>query len=76
MLNIVHSCKENLIQSKYFLQLYKATINLIVTSSNTYELKEYAKKLNEQTKDVVFRSIDKGIKFNLGELIDEICNNL
>jgi len=49
---------------------------LIVTSSNTYELKEYAKKLNDQTKDVVFRSIDKGIKFNIGELIDEICNNL
>ena len=47
MYNIVKSCRENLIRNRHFLKLYKEIINLIVTSSNSHELKEYAKKLDE-----------------------------
>lgn len=42
----------------------------------SHDVKEYSKQVDELLKDVVFRSLDKGLEFNLDDLIDSICEKL
>ena len=76
MFNIVKSCKESILRYKHFLDIFGRIIDLIGTSVASTDVKEYAKKVDDQLKDVVYRSLDKGLKFDLDLLIDAICEKL
>lgn len=76
MFNIVKSCKESILRYKHFLDIFGRIIDLIGTSVASTDVKEYAKKVDDQLKDVVYRSLDKGLKFDLDQLIDAICEKL
>jgi hypothetical protein len=39
-------------------------------------VKEYSKKVDDHLKDVVYRSLDKGLEFNLDQLVNAICSML
>ena len=65
MFNIVKSCKESILRYKHFLDIFGRIIDLIGTSVASTDVKEYAKKVDDQLKDVVYRSLDKGLKFDL-----------
>jgi len=40
------------------------------------DVKDYSKKVDDLLKDVVYRSLDKGLMFDLDQLIDSICERL
>ena len=40
------------------------------------DVKEYSKKVDDHLKDVVYRSLDKGLEFNLDQLVNAICMKL
>lgn len=40
------------------------------------DVKDYSKKVDDLLKDVVRRSLIKGLLFNLDQLIDAICEKL
>lgn len=75
MYNLLKSCKEAILRYRHFLEIFSRIIDLIGTSLAS-DVKEYAKKVDEQLKDVVCRSLDKGLKFELDNLIDAICDKL
>lgn len=58
-----------------FLQIFDKIINLIGTSTNS-DVKDYSKKVDDLLKDVVYRSLDKGLLFDLDQLIEAICEKL
>ena len=39
-------------------------------------MKDYSKKVDDLLKDVVYRSLDKGLLFDLDQLIEAICEKL
>ena len=64
MFNIVKICKEAILRYKHFLDIFDRIIDLIsITISN--EVKVYAMKVDDLLKDVVYRSLDKGLLFDL-----------
>lgn len=75
MYNIVKTCKEAILRYKHFLDIFDRIIGLIGTTFNN-DVKEYSKKVDDILKDVVYRSLDKGLMFNLDQLIDAICMKL
>jgi vacuole morphology and inheritance protein 14 len=75
MFNIVKTCKEAILRSKDFLDIFDRIICLIETTMS-HDVKEYSKKVDDLLKDVVYRSLDKGLMFNLDQLIDAICTKL
>jgi hypothetical protein len=40
------------------------------------DVKDHSKKVDDLLKDVVYRSLDKGLMFDLDQLIDTICEKL
>jgi hypothetical protein len=40
------------------------------------DVKDHSKKVDDLLKDVVYRSLDKGLMFDLDLLIDAICDKL
>jgi len=58
------------------LDIFNRIIDLIGTPVTSVDVKDYARKVDEQLKDVVYRSLDKGLKFDLDKLIDAICDKL
>lgn len=64
MFNIVKTCKEAILRSKDFLDIFDRIICLIETTMS-HDVKEYSKKVDDLLKDVVYRSLDKGLMFNL-----------
>jgi len=75
MFNIVKICKEAILRYRNFLQIFDKIINLIGTSTNS-DVKDYSKKVDDLLKDVVYRSLDKGLLFDLDQLIEAICEKL
>ena len=75
MYNIVKTCKEAILRYKHFLDIFDRIIGLIGTTFSN-DVKEYSKKVDDILKDVVYRSLDKGLMFNLDQLIDAICMKL
>ena len=75
MFNIVKTCKEAILRYKYFLDIFDKIIGLIGTTLSN-DVKDYSKKVDDLLKDVVYRSLDKGLMFNLDQLIDAICEKL
>ena len=64
MFNIVKICKEAILRYKHFLDIFDRIIDLIsITISN--EVKVFAMKVDDLLKDVVYRSLDKGLLFDL-----------
>lgn len=76
MSTIVWACKEAILRYRHFLDIFSRVIDLIGTPSASSDAKEYAKGVDAQLKDVVCRSLDKGPKFDLDQLIDAICDKL
>jgi len=75
MFNIVKICKEAILRYKHFLDIFDRIIDLIsITISN--EVKVFAMKVDDLLKDVVYRSLDKGLLFDLDQLIVAICEKL
>ena len=64
MYNILKTCKDAILRYKGFLDIFKRIINLIENTQNN-DVKEYSKKVDDHLKDVVYRSLDKGLEFNL-----------
>lgn len=64
MFNIVKTCKEAILRYKYFLDIFDKIIGLIGTTLSN-DVKDYSKKVDDLLKDVVYRSLDKGLMFNL-----------
>ena len=75
MFNIVKICKEAILRYRNFLQIFDKIINLIGTSTNS-DVKDYSKKVDDLLKDVVYRSLDKGLLFDLDQLIEAIANQM
>lgn len=57
MFNIIKICKEAFLQYKEFLTVFNEIINLLM-SVNT-EVKEWAKKVDELLKDIVYKTLIK-----------------
>jgi hypothetical protein len=57
MFNIIKICKEAILQSKDFLKVFDEVIDLI-TDVNS-EVREWAKKVDDLLKDVVYASLIK-----------------
>mgnify|MGYP006104150403 CR=1 FL=1 len=64
MFNIVKTCKEAILRYRDFLEIFDRIVGLIGTSLST-EVKDYSKKVDDLLKDVVYRSLDKGLVFDL-----------
>lgn len=64
MFNIVKTCKEAILRYKYFLDIFDRIIGLIGTTLSN-DVKDFSKKVDDLLKDVVYRSLDKGLMFNL-----------
>jgi hypothetical protein len=62
--NIVMASKEGILQDKFFLEIFNSMIQLIC-SSNDNNVREHSKKVDDLLKDTVYRSLDKGINFDL-----------
>ena len=75
MFNIVKICKEAILRYKHFLDIFDKVIGLIGTTMSN-DVKDYSKKVDDLLKDVVYRSLDKGLMFDLDKLIDAICEKL
>ena len=74
MFNIVKICKEAILKDKNFPQVFDELVALIADPSN--EVKDSARKLDDQLKDIVYASLIKNQLFDLGMLLDKICNKL
>jgi len=48
---------------------------LIGTTMNN-DVKEHSRKVDDLLKDIVYRSLDRGLMFDLDRLIDAICDTL
>jgi hypothetical protein len=75
MFNIIKTCKEAILRYKDFLDIFDRVICLIETTVYN-DVKEHSRKVDDLMKDVVYRSLDKGLLFNLDQLIDAICYKL
>jgi hypothetical protein len=64
MFNIIKTCKEGVLRYKHFLDIFDKIIGLIGTTLSN-DVKDYSKKVDDLLKDVVYRSLDKGLMFNL-----------
>ena len=73
--NIMKICKEAILRYKHFLDIFHEVINLIATTMSN-DVKDHSKKVDDLLKDVVYRSLDKGLMFDLDLLIDAICEKL
>lgn len=73
--NIMKICKEAILRYKHFLDIFHEIINLIATTMSN-DVKDHSKKVDDLLKDVVYRSLDKGLMFDLDLLIDAICDKL
>ena len=60
---------------KHFLDIFDKIIGLIGTTMSN-DVKDHSKKVDDLLKDVVYRSLDKGLMFDLDQLIDAICEKL
>lgn len=61
MFNIIKICKEAILQSKDFLKVFDEVIDLI-TDVNS-EVREWAKKVDDLLKDVVYASLIKYLSY-------------
>ena len=61
--------KEAILRYRNFLQIFDKIISLIGQSTNS-DVKDYSKKVDDLLKDVVYRSLDKGLLFDLDQLIE------
>ena len=75
MFNIVKTWKEATLRYRGFLEIFDNIVGLIGTTLSN-EVKDYSKKVDDLLKDVVYRSLDKGLVFDLDQLIDAICAKL
>ena len=75
MYNIVMICKESILRQKRFLEIFDHVIGLI-SSSHDNNVKDHSKKVDDLLKDTVYRSLDRGLMFDLDQLINAICENL
>jgi hypothetical protein len=75
MYNILKTCKEGILRYKDFLDIFSSIIYLIEKSPSN-DVKEYSKKVDENLKDVVYRSLDRGLDFDLDKLVNRICQML
>lgn len=57
MFNIIKICKEAFLQYKDFLTVFNEIIGLLMSMST--EVKEWAKKVDELLKDVVYKTLIK-----------------
>lgn len=57
MFNIIKICKEAILQDKQFFEIFDEIIDLI--SDFHSEIKDWAKKVDDLLKDVVFTSLSK-----------------
>jgi vacuole morphology and inheritance protein 14 len=73
--NIVKICKEAILRYKHFLDIFDKIVGLISTTISN-DVKEHSKKVDDLLKDTVYRSLDKGLMFDLDQLIDAICEKL
>ena len=73
--NIVKICKEAILRYKHFLDIFDKIVGLISTTISN-DVKEHSKKVDDLLKDTVYRSLDKGLMFDLDQLIDAICDKL
>ena len=64
MFNIVKTCKEAILRYRGFLEIFDKIVGLIGTTLSN-EVKDYSKKVDDLLKDVVYRSLDKGLMFDL-----------
>jgi len=64
MFNILKICKEAILRYKKFLDIFDRIICLIETAMSN-DVKDYSKKVDDLLKDVVYRSLDKDLKFDL-----------
>ena len=64
MFNILKICKEAILRYKKFLDIFDRIIMLIETAMSN-DVKDYSKKVDDLLKDVVYRSLDKDLKFDL-----------
>ena len=67
MFNMIKICKEAILQCSQFLRVFDEVVNLI-TSVN--EVREWAIKVDEQIKDIVYGAITKGSPFDLDGLLN------
>ena len=49
---------------------------MLIETAMSNDVKDYSKKVDDLLKDVVYRSLDKDLKFDLDQLIDAICSKL
>lgn len=57
MFNIIKVCKDAILQDKLFFEIFEEIIDLI--SDFQSEIKEWAKKVDDQLKDVVHTTLQK-----------------
>lgn len=74
MFNIVKICKEAILKDKNFPAVFDELVALIADPNN--EVKDSARKLDDQLKDIVYASLIKNQLFDLGTLLDKICSKL
>ena len=60
---------------KHFLDIFDKIVGLISTTISNH-VKEHSKKVDDLLKDTVYRSLDKGLMFDLDQLIDAICDKV
>lgn len=64
MFNIVRNYTDSILLNKNFLKIFNKVIFLISSSHNS-DVKDYSKKVDDMLKDVVYRSLDLGMRFDL-----------
>ena len=75
MFNIIKSGNEAILRYKNFLNIFDKNIYLIEKTAYN-DVKDYSKKVDELLKDVVYRSLNKNLVFDLDDLIEAICKKL
>ena len=75
MFKILKIFNEAILRYKKFLDIFHRII-LLIESAMSNDVKDYSKKVDDLLKDVVYRSLDKDLKFDLDQLIDAICSKL
>lgn len=72
--NMIKICNQAILNSDQFLSIFKTVINL--SNYPNPEVKEYSRKVDELLKDVVSRSLQKSVNFELDSLLETICQML
>jgi hypothetical protein len=62
--SIVRQCREAILQYRHFLDIFEKIVGLISTTIYN-DVREHSKKVDDLLKDTVYRSLDKGLMFDL-----------